>query len=76
MARILKIKNAEVKGTTIQHALIETLSKFQVVRWTEATNEKELIDEIEFEGNADRRAARAMAFGCLDSLHQLARMGA
>jgi len=71
MTSLLKTKNATGKdGKTIQHALYDLGCSFQVHRWEEATDTNRVVEEIPYEGHADRKAARAMAMGALDSLHQ------
>ena len=71
MNSLLKTKNAMRKdGKTIQHALYSTGYSFQIHRWEEATDTNRMVEEIPYEGHADRRAARAMAMGALNSLHQ------
>ena len=68
LVKIKKIKDLE--GKEIQHALYTTGYSFQIHRWEEATDTNRVVEEIPYEGHADRRAARAMAMGALDSLHQ------
>ena len=71
MSDQIKIKRARTRdGQQIQHALYSTGYSFQVHRWEEATDTNRMVEEIPYEGHADRRAARAMAMGALDSLHQ------
>ena len=73
MARLLKTKNARTTaGTIVQHALYEADVSFQVHRWDEATDTNTVVEKIPYAGYADRIAARAMALGALDSLHQQA----
>ena len=73
MARLIKIKRTkDENGMEIQHALYSTGHSFTIHRWEEATDSNRVVDEIPYEGFADRRAARAMAIGTLDSLHRQA----
>ena len=73
MTDLIKTRNAKTTdGKVIQHALYSTGWSFQVHRWEEATDTNCMVEEIPYEGHADRRAARAMAMGALDSLHQQA----
>ena len=74
MARLIKTRNATnpKTGKTIQHALWDTDYSFEIHRWDEETGTNEVIDETTYEGHADSKAARAMAMGTLDSLHQQA----
>lgn len=74
MARLIKTRNASdtATGKTIQHALYSTGWSFQIHRWEEATDSNRVVEEIPYEGHADRKAARAMAMGALDSLHHQA----
>ena len=73
MTDLIKTRNAKAfDGKVIQHALYSTGWSFQVHRWEEATDTNCMVEEILYEGHADRRAARAMAMGALDSLHQQA----
>ena len=73
MARLIKTKNAkDAAGKIIQHALYDLGWAFAIHRWEEATDSNRMVEEIPYEGHADRRAARAMAYGCLDSLHHQA----
>ena len=73
MAKLMKIKKMkDERGMEIQFVLYDTGHSFQVHRWEEATDSNRVIEEIPYEGFADRRAARAMAMGTLDSLHRQA----
>ena len=73
MARLIKIKRTkDENGMEIQHAMYSTGHSFQIHRWEEATGENAVVEEIPYEGHADRKAARAMAMGTLDSLHRQA----
>ena len=73
MSNILKIRKTKDRdGKEIQHALWSTGYSYQIHRWEEATDTNRMVEEIPYEGHADRRSARAMAYGCLDSLHQQA----
>jgi len=73
MTRQIKTRNAaDAAGKTVQHALFDTGCSFQVHRWEEATDSNRVVEEIPYEGHADRQAARSMALGALDSLHQQA----
>jgi|GEM_PF-3653123 len=72
MCRLLKTRNAtDENGKVIQHALYDCGASFKIFRWEEACDTNELLEEIGYEGYADRKAAQAMALGCLDSLHRL-----
>ena len=72
MARLIRTRNATdpATGKTIQHVLYDEGNAYVIYRWDEETDTNELVDEIAYEGHADRRAARAMAMGALGSLHQ------
>ena len=71
MTNLVKIKKTkDLTGKEIQHAIYCTGSSFQIHRWEEATDTNRVVEEIPYEGHADRLAARAMAMGALDSLHQ------
>ena len=72
MARLIRSRNATdpTTGKTIQHALYDEGHAYTIYRWDEETDTNELVYEIAYEGHADRHAARAMAMGALDSLHQ------
>ena len=73
MARLIKTRNAKsTNGKVIQHALYDEGHAYVTYRWDEANGENVIIDETTYEGHADRRVARAMAMGALDSLHQQA----
>ena len=72
MNELLKTKNAGKDSKTIQHALYDTGCSFEISRWEAATDSKRVVETIPYEGHADREAARAMAMGCLSTLHQLA----
>ena len=70
MTDLIKTRNAKATdGKVIQHALYSTGWSFQVHRWEEATDINCMVDEITYEGHTDRKAARTMAMGALDSLH-------
>ena len=71
MTNLLKVKKTrDLAGKEIQHALYTTGYSFQIHCWEEATDTNRVVEEIPYEGHADRKAARAMAMGALDSLHQ------
>ncbi len=71
MARLIKTLNAkDATGKTIQHALWDTNYSYQTHCWEEATDRNRIVDEIEYDGLADRQATRTMAMGTLRSLHQ------
>jgi hypothetical protein len=72
MARLIKTRNATdpATGKTIQHVLYDEGHVYVIYRWEEATDTNRVVEEIAYEGHADRKAARAMAMGALDSLHQ------
>ena len=73
MISILKLRRVnDPTGKEIQFALFDLGYAFAVHRWEEATDTNRILEEIPYEGHTDRRAARAMALGCLDSLHQQA----
>ena len=73
MSKLVKIrKTKDERGMEIQHALYDTGHSFLFHRWEEATDTNRVVEKIEYEGFADRRAVRAMAYGCLDSLHHQA----
>mgnify|MGYP000974554197 CR=1 FL=1 len=70
---LIKVKNAgKNTNRTIQHALYDTGCAFEIHRWEESTGTNRVVETIPYEGHADRAAARAMAMGALDSLHQQA----
>jgi len=71
MTSLIKTRNAkDSQGRTIQHTLYDLGHAWAIYRWDEATDANRVVEEIPYEGHADRRAARAMAMGALDSLHQ------
>ena len=71
MTSLVKTKNAKgTNGKIIQHALYDLGHAYGIYRWEEATDTNRVVEEIPYEGHADRRAARAMAMGALASLHQ------
>ena len=71
MTSFVKAKNARgTDGKIIQHALYNLGHAYGIYRWEEATDTNRVVEEIPYEGHADRKAARAMAMGALDSLHQ------
>ena len=73
MAKLIKTRNArDHEGRTIQHALYDLGHAWAIYRWEEATDTNRVVEEITYEGHADRRATHAMAMGALDSLHQQA----
>ena len=73
MASLVKIKKTkDTAGKQVQHVLYEQGGSFQVHRWEEATDTNRVVEELPYEGHADRKAARAMALGALHSLHQQA----
>ena len=73
MTGLIKTRNVTgADGKITQHALWDAGASFQIHRWEEATYTNRVVEEIPYEGHADRRAARAMAMGCLDSLHRQA----
>ena len=73
MARLIKIKHAkDENGMEIQHAMYNTGHSYQIHRWEEYTGSNRIVEEIDYQGIDDSRAARAMAMGALDSLHQQA----
>ena len=75
MARLIKTLNAkDANGKTIQHALYDLGYAWRIYRWKEACDTNEIVEEIAYEGYADRKATRAMAMGALDSLHKAEEM--
>lgn len=49
-------------------AVLRATGTYYVETWNTATDRRQVLDTINFEGPADERAARAMALGCLGSL--------
>ncbi len=74
MAHLIKTSNATdpKTGKVIQHALWDTGYSYQIHRWDEETGENVIVDETDYEGFADRKAARYMALGEMSSLHMQA----
>jgi len=73
MARLIKTLNAkDAEGKTIQYALYDIGNAWRIYRWEEARDTNKIVEEIAYEGHADRKATRAMAMGTLHSLHQQA----
>jgi len=71
MSELIKIKKINDKhGMQTQYALYTTGYSFQIYRWKEVDGTNILVEELSYEGLADRRAARAMIMGTLDSLYQ------
>lgn len=64
--------------TTAKHslAIIDTSSSYAIEAWDLQTDERRTLDDIPYAGINDRIAARAMAYGTLDSAANLSRQGA
>jgi len=64
MSQILKIRRIP-HGTL---AVVRYTGVYLVESWDTIADDRSKIDEFEFAGVEDERAARTMAMGCLDSL--------